>query len=50
LITAYARLGDRASARRAFEQLVAALREELDVDPERETLAAYRQAVGDTGV
>ena len=50
LITAYARLGDRASARRAFEQLVAALRDELDVDPERETLAAYRQAVGETGV
>jgi predicted ATPase/DNA-binding SARP family transcriptional activator len=50
LITAYARLGDRASARRAFEQLVVALRSELDVEPEPKTVDAYRQAIGDTGV
>ena len=50
LILAYARLGDPASARRAFEQLVSALRDELDANPERETVDAYRQAVGDAGV
>jgi predicted ATPase/DNA-binding SARP family transcriptional activator len=45
MFVAFAHLGDRGSARRLYDQLVAVLRDEFDAEPQPETLAAYRAAV-----
>lgn len=43
LMRAYTSVGDRVAARRVYEQLVLALREELGASPEPETIALARQ-------
>jgi DNA-binding SARP family transcriptional activator len=43
MMRAYAQRGDRAQARRVFEQCVRVLREELDVEPSSATVEALRE-------
>ncbi|MBI5304398.1 MAG: transcriptional regulator [Chloroflexi bacterium] len=43
MMRAYAQRGDRAQARRVFEQCVRALRDELDVEPSSATIAVMKE-------
>ncbi len=45
MMRAYAARGDRAQARRVYEQCVRVLREELDVEPSNVTVEVLKQAV-----
>jgi LuxR family maltose regulon positive regulatory protein len=46
MMRAYAARGDRAQARRVFEQCARVLREELDVEPSEATVEVLKQVVG----
>jgi ATP/maltotriose-dependent transcriptional regulator MalT/DNA-binding SARP family transcriptional activator len=45
MMRAYAQRGDRAQARRVYEQCVRALKEELDVEPSNATIEVYKASI-----